>query len=58
LKVNYLSIIGGLTIKEATYGMMGALIDNSLAVKMNWQGSNKKMGFSSLKLKAVVAGWE
>ena len=52
-----MSLIGGMTVKESTFRIMSAVLDNTLARQCNWLGrSRSKLGFSSLSLRTVISG--
>ncbi|KAM6913283.1 uncharacterized protein PEZ65_013819 isoform 2-T2 [Lycodopsis pacificus] len=53
--VTYFSLVGGLTIKETVWRVLGKMVSNTLAKTINWRGVNGKIGFESLGLKDVVS---
>lgn len=53
-KVTYFGIIGGFSTKEAVWRILGKLLLNSLAKKINWSGANQKLAFRGLALRTVV----
>ncbi|KAM6943952.1 uncharacterized protein PEZ65_001879 [Lycodopsis pacificus] len=53
--VTYFSLVGGLTIKETVWRVLGKMVSNTLAKTINWRGVNGKTGFESLGLKDVVS---
>ncbi|XP_065127443.1 uncharacterized protein [Paramisgurnus dabryanus] len=52
--VTYFGIIGGFSTKEAVWRILGKLLVNSLAKKINWSGANQKVAFRALALRTVV----
>ncbi|KAM6938628.1 uncharacterized protein PEZ65_004874 [Lycodopsis pacificus] len=54
-QVTYFSLVGGLTIKETVWRVLGKMVSNTLAKTINWRGVNGKTGFESLGLKDVVS---
>lgn len=56
LQVNYLGLIGGLTIKTTAFNILKALLMNNLARQFNFCGQRGKHSFKSLLLKEVLHG--
>ncbi|XP_067314322.1 uncharacterized protein [Pseudorasbora parva] len=52
--VTHFGIIGGFSTKEAVWCILGKLLVNSLAKKINWSGANQKVAFRALALRTVV----
>ncbi|XP_062316774.1 uncharacterized protein LOC134020631 [Osmerus eperlanus] len=52
----YLGLSGGMTTKENVWRILGKLLTNALAMKINWRGANGKQAFEPLALKSVVIG--
>ncbi|KAL2083703.1 hypothetical protein ACEWY4_019118 [Coilia grayii] len=52
----YLGTIGGSSVQGTTRRVLATLIGHSLAMAINWNGSNNKKAFRDLALKRVVVG--
>ncbi|XP_019735241.1 uncharacterized protein LOC109521683 isoform X3 [Hippocampus comes] len=52
--VNTLALKGGVDIRKCVWSIMHAMINNSLARKINMRGINGKIGFQHLQIRTVV----
>ncbi|KAL1258148.1 hypothetical protein QQF64_011392 [Cirrhinus molitorella] len=52
--VAYFVFVGGFSTKEAVWRILGKLLTNSFAKKINWSGANQKVAFRTLALRTVV----
>jgi len=56
-QVNYLSVVGGATVKDFISRTMGRLLDPELAKRFVWAGRlTKKHAFKQLELASVLSG--
>ena len=53
-QISVLGLAGSLTVKDTVWGVMGKLMTNQLALKVNWKGCNGKMAFGTLAVNDVV----
>ena len=56
LQVAYLSVIGGVTVRDTVRRIMAAVLTNGLAEHFNFKGHGIKRAFEALQLKDIING--